>query len=418
MTSPFFTLHSEAGSLLRRGTINFAKREGRVSSLPTPNFLAHTVRGSVPHLTSDNLELVPVDSLQISAEHFYEQKEPAGLSYPHGLHSYLNANKYLLFLDTRDPSKHVPSSANTEKYLSVNTHGGVRQITPELWCRMISQYKPDFYAVIADVLSDTEPGNKRVRKSVDRTIRWLDECLEKTKNLDIPVFATLVGSQFEQERIRSAQEAAQRKVSGFVVSGLGFGNQALDLIKISLNELPEDKPRITYGFSSPESVLEAVSSGIDLFDSAYVSKMTDKGRALTFEFGNEEGEAADNHGSKEPKSINLWDPSFADDFTPLKKGCKCYSCITPHSRGYIHHLLNAHEMLGLVLLMSHNLYQYANFFESIRQSIDGKTFEASKNRFMENYSHEVEGDGAQGHEDEVDANSLGVPIKKKRTLLL
>jgi queuine tRNA-ribosyltransferase subunit QTRTD1 len=100
-----------------------------------------------------------------------------------------------------------------------------------------------------------------------------------------------------------------------------------------------------------ESVLEAISSGIDLFDSAYVSKMTDKGRALTFEFGGKEGEAANNHESKEPKSINLWDPSFADDFTPLKKGCKCYSCITPHSRGYIHHLLNAHEMLGLVLLM-------------------------------------------------------------------
>jgi queuine tRNA-ribosyltransferase subunit QTRTD1 len=119
---------------------------------------------------------------------------------------------------------------------------------------MISQYKPDFYAVIADVLSDTEPGNKRVRKSVDRTLRWLDDCLERTKNFDIPVFATLVGSQFEQERIRSAQEAAQRKVSGFVVSGLGFGNQALDLIKISLKELPEDKPRLTYGFSSPGNV--------------------------------------------------------------------------------------------------------------------------------------------------------------------
>lgn len=184
----------------------------------------------------------------------YEQKEPAGLSYPHGLHSFLHANKYLLFLDTRDPSRHVPSSANTEKYLSVNTHGGVRQITPELWCRMVSQYKPDFYAVIADVLSDTEPGNKRVRKSVDRTIRWLDECLEKTKNLDIPVFATLVGSQFEQERIRSAAEAAQRKVAGFVVSGLGFGDQALDLIKISLSELPADKPRLAYGFSSPGKI--------------------------------------------------------------------------------------------------------------------------------------------------------------------
>jgi queuine tRNA-ribosyltransferase subunit QTRTD1 len=78
--------------------------------------------------------------------------------------------------------------------------------------------------------------------------------LEKTKNLDIPVFATLVGSQFEQERIRSAAEAAQRKVAGFVVSGLGFGDQALDLIKISLSELPADKPRLAYGFSSPGKI--------------------------------------------------------------------------------------------------------------------------------------------------------------------
>lgn len=156
-----------------------------------------------------------------------------------------------MFLDTRDPSKHAPSSANTEKYLSVNTHGGVRQITPELWCRMVEQYKPDFYAALADVLSDTEPGNKRIRKSVDRTLRWLDECIEKNKSLDIPIFATLVGSQNEEERIRSATESVQRNVAGFVISGLGFENQALDLIKISLKELPEDKPRLSYGFSGP-----------------------------------------------------------------------------------------------------------------------------------------------------------------------
>ncbi|KAM3586851.1 hypothetical protein VKS41_001906 [Umbelopsis sp. WA50703] len=417
MAGTFFTLHSEAGSLLRRGTINFAKREGRISNIQTPNFLTHTVRGSVPHLTSDNLELVPVESLQISAEHLYEQKEPAGLSYNHGLHSFLNTNKYLLFLDTRDPSKHSPSSANTEKYLSVNTHGGVRQITPELWCRMVEQYKPDFYAALADVLSDTEPGNKRVRKSVDRTLRWLDECIEKTKNLDIPIFATLVGSQNEEERIRSATESAQRKVSGFVISGLGFENQALDMVKISVKQLPEDKPRLSYGFSGPEKILAAVSAGIDMFDSSYVTKMTDSGRALNFTFGEVTAPQSDSSGKK-PKTINLWDPAFADDFTALSDGCKCYSCSTPHTRGYVHHLLNAHEMLGLVLLMSHNMYQYSVFFQSIRQSIEDGVFEKATTQFMETYSHEIEGDGAKGHEDEIDALSLGIPVKKKRTLLL
>jgi queuine tRNA-ribosyltransferase accessory subunit len=116
---------------------------------------------------------------------------------------------------------------------------------------MVSQYKPDFYAAMADVLSDTDPGDKRTRKSVERTLRWLDECLEQTKNLDIPVFATLVGSQNERERIRSAAESALREVSGFVVSGLGYSNQGLDLIKISIKELPADKPRLAYGFSDP-----------------------------------------------------------------------------------------------------------------------------------------------------------------------
>lgn len=67
---------------------------------------------------------------------------------------------------------------------------------------------------------------------------------------------------------------------------------------------------------------------------------------------------------------------------------------------------------------SHNLYQYSNFFESIRHSIEHGTFEQSTARFMDAYSHGIEGDGAQGHEDEVDANSLGIPVKKKRTLLL
>lgn len=97
--------------------------------------------------------------------------------------------------------------------------------------------------------------------------------------------------------------------------------------------------------------MEAVVSGIDMFDSTYVSKMTDKGRALTFDFGNGNSLETSDSAEKKPKSINLWDPSFAGDFSPLKDGCKCYSCTTPHSRGYIHHLLNAHEMLGLVLLM-------------------------------------------------------------------
>jgi hypothetical protein len=64
------------------------------------------------------------------------------------------------------------------------------------------------------------------------------------------------------------------------------------------------------------------------------------------------------------------------------------------------------------------MYQYSVFFQSIRQSIEDGVFEKATTQFMETYSHEIEGDGAKGHEDEIDALSLGIPVKKKRTLLL
>jgi hypothetical protein len=59
------------------------------------------------------------------------------------------------------------------------------------------------------------------------------------------------------------------------------------------------------------------------------------------------------------------------------------------------------------------MYQYSVFFQSIRQSIEDGVFEKATTQFMETYSHEIEGD-----EDEIDALSLGIPVKKKRTLLL
>jgi queuine tRNA-ribosyltransferase subunit QTRTD1 len=56
--------------------------------------------------------------------------------------------------------------------------------------------------------------------------------------------------------------------------------------------------------------------------------------------------------------------------------------------------------------------------ESIRNSIEKGSFSQDMDTFMEQYNHEKELDGEQGHVDEVDADSLGVAVKKKRTLVL
>lgn len=205
--------------------------------------------------------------------------------------------------------------------------------------------------------------------------------------------------------------------AGFVVNVLGLEKDQLSKhIKASTDNLPKDKPRIAYGLASPESILLGVANGVDLFDGTYAYKVTEKGRAISFKFGEE---LKDTAGSTEqPKTINLWDSQLAHTFEPLDTTCGCEACSRPHTKAYIHHLLNAHEMLAPLLLMSHNVYQLEKFMASIRKSIEDQRFEQDMDAFMKYYSHKKEVNGMEDHEDEVNDQSLGVHLKKKRTLLL
>ena len=42
-------------------------------------------------------------------------------------------------------------------------------------------YKPDIFASLADNITDESPSLKRIEKSVDRTLNWLDNVLSNVK---------------------------------------------------------------------------------------------------------------------------------------------------------------------------------------------------------------------------------------------
>ncbi|CEP07459.1 hypothetical protein [Parasitella parasitica] len=411
-----FKLQAEY-SLFRRGVLYFVKKN---KSIQTPGCMTYTLRGSVPHLIKDNLSLLPIELVHISLEHFLEQKDPSSFKYPHGIHKYINFEDELIYCDIRDPVKFSPISFNTDKYLSINTHGGVRQVTPDNWAEAIRIYRPDVVASMADAISDLGAKTKRITRSVDRTLTWLDDNLKKIQvlsDLEIPVFAPVMGHTDVGERARSATETAERDVQGFIVNMLGLEEEQLgDHVKASTDNLPKDKPRVGYGLASPESILVGVANGIDLFDGTYAYKVTEKGRAISFKFGEELKNAAESQN--QPKTISLWDSQLAHTFEPIDTTCGCEACSRPHTKAYIHHLLNAHEMLGPILLMGHNIYQLDKFMACIRKSIENNQFKEDMQAFMKHYSHKKEVNGRDDHEDEMDDQSLGVHLKKKRTLLL
>ncbi|CAO3563798.1 unnamed protein product [Mortierella alpina] len=350
------------------------------------------------------------------------------------------------------------------------THQGVRQLTLEEYLKVVRAYQPDIVATLADTISDLDQtesgklngkgrGQKRVRKSVERSLKWLDQILKERQGIDalaedralkeasknsksdgslnssggnagkghlksamdqltqdaqrlnmsptksawtgVSVFAHVVGAQLEQERIRSAQETAKREgVDGFIIdlkTVPGSRDEVFSSLKASLDHLPVEKPRLVYGMQTPEDVLRSIALGADLFDTSYPSHLTEDGKASLFSFGPNTtiAQPNSNTGSTASRWINLWDEEHADKFVPLQEDCQCYACKGGrHTRAYINHLLKAHEMLATVLLMSHNMHQYSQFFAKVRQSIQDGTFEQQSTLFVERFGVEPEKTGS------------------------
>jgi queuine tRNA-ribosyltransferase len=73
--------------------------------------------------------------------------------------------------------------------------------------------------------------------------------------------------------------------------------------------------------------------------------------------------------------LNLRNARFARDPMPLQEGCGCPAC-TRFSRGYIRHLVNQQELLGLRLISLHNLRFLVDLVASAREAIEQQRFAA------------------------------------------
>ena len=235
-----------------------------------------------------------------------------------------------------------------------------------------------------DFVPDVECGPKRIRKSVDRTLNFLDTLLSSSStsssSLNYQIAGVIEGGIDIDERRRSLGETATRfaehpnRMFGYIVDSMFIGesreerNQVLETAVSGMNEYAhmQDQPRIMFQCRSLQDILDAVERGIDIFDSGFPVNLTEMGQALVL---NPDDDGCDDQTVSAFKQINLWDDSFTRDWQPLMRGCKCFACDGKHTRAYIHHLLQTHEMLAPILLMSHNMHQYLELFARIRRTL-------------------------------------------------
>ena len=105
------------------------------------------------------------------------------------------------------------------------------------------------------------------------------------------------------------------------------------------------------GVGYPEDILNAVKSGVDMFDCVLPTRSGRTGLAFT-SLGN----------------IKIKNSKYAYDSTALDPNCNCEVCHN-YSKAYLHHLVKSSEILGSVFLTYHNLCFYSNLMKRIRSAI-------------------------------------------------
>lgn len=217
-----------------------------------------------------------------------------------------------------------------------------------------------------------------IKKSVERTTRWLKRCvvqmdklnsMEDTINKAQMLFGINQGGIIPEIRIEHAKIISEIDLPGYAIGGLAVGEthaEMYDILDRVVEYLPRNKPTYLMGVGTPENILEAVERGVDFFDCVYPTRNARHGHVYT-----DEGR------------LNLFNAQYEKDDRPIEEHCGCHACKN-HSRAYIRHLLKAKEMLGARLCVLHNLYFYNRMMKEIRDAIEQKRYSEYKKNKINN----------------------------------
>ncbi|KAG0719185.1 Queuine tRNA-ribosyltransferase accessory subunit 2 [Chionoecetes opilio] len=244
----------------------------------------------------------------------------------------------------QDPTKVTPSGYNDKQGVSTWTYGGRHILNAQTYMRLVEAMQPDWYEALSDADTPLGASKKRVSKSLAQSKVYVSACLHHHKESQAlqgcGLLVPLLGGHSQAERARWSQGVCQwveegAGVCGYVVQGLHTSGPEVErltpghvteLVRTSLECLPEGGVVQAGGSWSPALVVSLVELGVDMFDSSFPHLVTQRNGALTFPH------------------------SHALDQGPLLDGCECYTC-RHFTRAYIHHLINVREMLAPVLLM-------------------------------------------------------------------
>lgn len=221
-----------------------------------------------------------------------------------------------------------------------------------------------------DICPSFEDSPEKIKEAMERTHEWAVRCRKAHARQDQALFGIVQGGFNKEWRHDSARFITSLDFPGYAIGGLSVGESkktTWEIVDITAALLPENKPRYLMGVGSPEDILNAVSRGIDMFDSVLPTRVARNGALYT-----------------EAGRLNIRNSRWKEEASPVDSTCDCYTC-RHFSAAYLHHLFRSEELLAYTLATIHNLTFIHNLMARVRNSIKQATFLDFKNSFLKNY---------------------------------
>jgi queuine tRNA-ribosyltransferase len=367
----FELLHQDKQTAARRG--RFHTPHGVIE---TPIFMPVGTHGALKAMTPAQVEETEAQIILANTYHLHLKPGESLVKKAGGLHGFMNWKRPILtdsggFQVFSLPKKRIGEDGVHFRH----------EVTGEeifLGPKEAMQIENDLGADIIMAFDECIPypaTHEYAARSIRKTLRWAERCLEYHRRPDQALFGIVQGSIYEDLRKECATQLTAMNFPGYAVGGVSVG-EGLELLKKVVEYtapfLPVNKPRYLMGVGLPEDIIESIERGMDMFDCVIPTRYARSATLFT------------SRGK-----LRLTNREYRRDFFPVDAACDCYCCRN-FSRAYLHHLFNANEILSATLAAIHNVRFYLNMVAQARQAIENDNFLAWKDDFMGAYGNSTE----------------------------
>ncbi len=364
--------HKSTDGKARTGTLHLPHGDVR-----TPVFMPVGTNATVKAMPKDFLEEIDFDIILANTYHLFLRPGPDLIKEAGGLHGFSQWKKNFL---TDSGGFQVFSLSKLRKItdegvkFQSNIDGSYHLFTPENVVQTQTKFNSDIQMQL-DVCTGYDEPRKNAEKALRITSDWLVRAkkeweAQREQGYEGMLFPIVQGHFSEDLRKQSAEFVASLDMPGIAIGGLSVGephDEFVHFMNYTCESLPEDKPKYVMGIGTPEYILDAVQSGVDMFDCVLPTRNARNGAYFT-----------------RRGQLSIKQERWTHDFTPVDSECNCKVCRT-YSKAYLRHLFKEQEILSSILASYHNLYFLNEMMKEIRNAIDENRFEEYRKEFLEKY---------------------------------